>query len=112
MKENTTSGTSIDFTIPSGVKRITVEFGSIALPKEKWWAKILNFFGMHRFDICHIKLTDSGGIETSSYLATDHNCSISTDGKNPIDLGDELLTIPLSEALEFPPHEDIKVKHD
>lgn len=54
--QNTTSGTSIDFTgIPSWVKRITVMFNSVSISGT---SGIL------------VQLGDSGGIETTGYLST------------------------------------------
>jgi hypothetical protein len=52
--QNTTSGTSIDFTgIPAGTKRITINFAGVSTNGTDNWL---------------VQLGDSGGIETSGYL--------------------------------------------
>ncbi len=60
----------IDFNIPKGTKRIQIEFIGVSVKKEKWWIRVLNYFGIYRYGGLQIKLGDSGGIESSSYTTT------------------------------------------
>ena len=63
---------SIDFKIPPNTESITITFLDVCCPKEKWWVRILNFFGIHYFDNVMVEIGDSGGIESSGY-AVDTN---------------------------------------
>ena len=66
--QNSTSGTSIDFTgIPSWVKRITVMFSGVST----------NGTSSKR-----IQLGDSGGFESSGYLGTSHSLTTGVGGIN------------------------------
>lgn len=57
-EQATTSGTSFDFTIPSGAKRVTI---------------MLEGTSLSGTDDLFIQLGDSGGIETSSYVSRSEN---------------------------------------
>lgn len=62
-QQATTSGTAFDFTgIPSGVRRITIEFAGVSLSGT---------------DDLLIQLGDAGGLETSGYLSTSNSFSVS-----------------------------------
>lgn len=71
--QNTTSGTAIDFTsIPAGTKRITVNFNGVSLNGTS--------------DIL-VQLGDSGGVETSGYLADGSTVKTASVGSNTYTTG-------------------------
>jgi len=61
----------MDFNIPKGTKRIEITFTGVSIQKEQWWVRVLNWFGIHKYDSCQIVLGDVNGIETSGYTVGD-----------------------------------------